>query len=71
MITYLLEINIIANLTFSQGNILYLIGGEAYVIFAPPPIFRLCWFSIYLMEIQDIEMYGVQTKCSLKHVSTA
>ena len=70
MITYLLEINIIAYLNCSQGNILQLIGGEAYDILPPPP-FRLCWFLISLMEKQYIDMDGIQTKCNLKHVSTA
>ena len=54
MITYLLEINIIANFNYSKGNILYLIGGEAYDIFA-----RLCCFLISLMEMQYIEIYGI------------
>ena len=46
---------------FSQGNILKLIEGETYDIFAPPPLlFRLFWFLISLMDMQCIELFGLQ-----------
>ena len=46
MITYLIEINIIANFNFLQGNILQLIEGEAYDILPSPPFLTLLVFNI-------------------------
>ena len=60
MITYLRQGVYIAHSSFSLRNILWLIGGEAYDIFAPFSLFRLCLFLISLIDIHWIEMFGVR-----------